>query len=116
MNNWCTELGNQGFGNMMNVNTDLNTINTDYGNSQFGSVENDGAKLLENAAAGQLNPPPVSARRKADYVAYMKDVGLIGGDMAQGDFTLGWNELSQVAQYHTVMQDIANQCNAAWNN
>jgi len=116
MNNWCTELGSQGFGNMMNVNTDLNTINTDYGNSQFGSVENDGTKLLENAAAGQLDPPPVSAHRKADYVAYMKDVGLVGGDMAQGDFTLGWNELSQVAQYHTVMQDIANQCNAAWNN
>ena len=113
MDTWCLDLSH-GYSNMETVNQDLNNVRTDYGNSQYGSVENDGTKLVEDAAAGQLDPPPGTAHQRKDYVAYMKVAGLMGGDFAQGDFNLGFDEASQAASYHSVMQGIADQCAVAW--
>jgi hypothetical protein len=113
MYNWCADL-TDGYGHQVAVNNDLNSISTDYGNGQYGSVENDGTKLFQDAAAGQLDPPPGSAHQRKVYVEYMKVAGLMGGDFAQGDFTLGFDEASQGAPYKPVMQGIADDCGAVW--
>jgi hypothetical protein len=94
------------------VVTDLDNVSTDTGNQQFGTAANDGQSLVIDAARAELNPPPESRSRKAEYEKWMQEAGYLGAAAAQYDTASEVYSAQQSAPYKAAVQEASGKCAA----
>lgn len=105
---WCYG----GYLDLVAVDGDLQKISTDVGNGMYGSAAQDGQQLVTDAAKGQLDPPPESRKRAAEYVSWMKEAGYTGAAYAQYDTATAEYSTQQSFQYKPAAQEAADKCAA----
>ncbi len=84
-------------------------MSTDTGNGQYGSAASDGQTLVIDAAKAQLNPPPESRSQAADYKAWMRQAGDVGGAWAQYDPATA-EAAAESARYKPAVQAANDKC------
>lgn len=108
---WCS---GGGYGDLEAVSADLQVISADAGNGQNGSAAQEGYTLDEAAAAGQLDSPPESRARQAEYVNWMKEAGFVGAAMAQYDPSTATYSADQAQRYRRAVQEASDKCARNW--
>ena len=91
---WAAWCASGGFGDEESVNSDVSRLSTDYDNG-LSNIADDAGKLMFDANAAKLNPPPSGGQQYQEWASQLTLAGAAGdqGDFAEMETTIN-NDLA----------------------